>query len=60
MALDGQEWKVRGKGTWDIEIQGYNADEDTWGGVPNNKFDAEAVTVDYSDPAKFRWNICAE
>lgn len=67
MALDGQEWKVRGKGTWDIEIQTITKEADPendvpaeWGGVPNNKFDAEAVTVDYSDPAKFRWNICAE
>ena len=68
-ALDGQEWKVRGQGGWDKEIVGYVAEDnpdtpdvdeaDTWAGVPNNKFGAEVnVTMDYSDPAKYKWNVC--
>lgn len=63
------EWKVRGQGGWDKEIQIYRAEDDpatadfdetdTWGGVPNNVLGEEKnVTVDYSDPAKYRWNVC--
>ena len=70
-AMEGQEWKVRGVGTWDVEIQIYRTEDnpdtpdedeaDTWGGVPNNKFGADLnVTVDYSDATKYRWNVCGE
>ena len=65
-AMNGQEWKVRGQGTWDIEIEVIDDDPesenyDNWGGVPNNKFGAELnVTVDYSDGAKYRWKVPAE
>lgn len=63
------EWKVRGKGSWDKEIQIYRAEDDpattdfdeadTWGGVPNNVLgDVKDVTVDYSDAEKYRWNVC--
>ena len=65
-AMDGDQWKVRGEGGWDKEIQGYVADPeseafDTWIGVANNVLGAETtVAMDYSDPAKYRWNVCAE
>lgn len=70
-AFEGDAWKVRGEGGWDKEIQVYRTEDDpattdfdeadTWGGVPNNVLtDEKNVTVDYSDPAKYRWNVCAE
>ena len=65
-AMEGDQWKVRGEGGWDKEIQGFVTDEtseafDTWIGVSNNVLGAELnVTMDYSDPAKYRWNVCAE
>lgn len=63
-ATENAEWKVRGKGNWDQEIQGYIDDEksekyDTWDGVPNNVLGKDVnVTVDYSDAAKYRWKGC--
>ncbi len=64
-ALEGQEWKVRGEGNWDQDIEvlvpGDPANDvpDTWKGVDNNKFGADLnVTVDYSDPAQYRWKGC--
>lgn len=63
------EWKVRGQGGWDKEIQIYRAEDDpattdfdeadTWGAAPNNVLgDVKDVTVDYSDAEKYRWNVC--
>lgn len=63
------EWKVRGQGGWDKEIQIYRTEDnpatpdedeaDTWGGAPNNVLgDALDVTVDYTDAEKYRWNVC--
>lgn len=68
-ALEGQEWKVRGQGSWDKEIVSYVAEDDpattdvdesdTWKGVPNNKFGADVnVIMDYSDPTQYKWNVC--
>lgn len=71
MANANAEWKVRGQGGWDKEIQIYRAEDDpatadfdeadTWGGVPNNVLGADKnVTVDYSNAELYRWNVCAE
>ena len=64
VATEGATWKVRGVGTWDIEIQQFNDDpeaEEPWGGVDNNKLGADLnVIVDYSDPETYRWKNCAE
>ena len=61
MANANAEWKVRGQGGWDKEIQIRNAEEDTWSGVPNNVLGADKnVTVDYSDAELYRWNVCEE
>ena len=64
-ALEGQEWKVRGEGNWEQDIEvlvpGDPANDvpDSWKGVDNNKFGADLnVTVDYSDPAQYRWKGC--
>ena len=69
MANANAEWKVRGQGGWDKEIQVYRTEDDpatpdvdetdSWGGCKNNVLtDEKNVTVDYSDPAKYRWNVC--
>ena len=63
-AAPNAELKVRGVGGWDKEVQGYVDDTkseayDTWIGVPNVVLGEETnVTIDYSDPAKYRWNVC--
>jgi len=66
MANANAEWKVRGQGGWDKEIQVLvPADPDndtpaTWKGVDNNVLGNDKnVTVDYSDAEKYRWNVCA-
>lgn len=61
-ANEGAEVKVRGVGGWDKEIQSFNAEEDTWNGVPNFSLPAEDktdVVMDYSDANTYRWNVCA-
>jgi len=63
-AQNGQEWKVRGEGGWDKEIQVFETSEEKpegeWKGVPNNVFgDNFNVTVDYSDASLYRWNVCS-
>ena len=63
-AAAGDQWKVRGEGGWDKEIVGYVSDPDseaydTWIGVANNELGDETnVTMDYSDAAKYKWNVC--
>lgn len=63
------EWKVRGVGGWDKEIQVWRTEDDpatteedetdTWGGCKNNVLGNDKdVTVDYSDAEKYRWNVC--
>lgn len=66
-AMEGDQWKVRGEGTWDIEIKELvpgdpeNDVKDSWKGVDNNVLEAELdVTVDYSDATKFAWSMCIE
>jgi len=71
MANANAEWKVRGQGGWDKEIQVYRTEDDpattdfdeadTWGGCKNNVLGADKnVTVDYSNAELYRWNVCAE
>lgn len=62
-ATENAEWKVRGVGGWDKEIQIYDAEseDEPWKGVPNNVLGKDLnVTVDYSDAETYRWNVCAE
>lgn len=60
-ATPNAEWKVRGKGGWDKEIQGYVEAEDKWVGVANNVLgEDKEVTMDYSDAEKYRWNVCGD
>lgn len=63
-ATENAEWKVRGVGGWDKEIQYFDEEEEDptkqWKGVPNNVLGKDLnVTVDYSNPDKYRWNVCA-
>ena len=62
-ATENAEWKVRGVGGWDKEIQGLieeGEDAGQWTGVANNVLGKDLnVTVDYSNPDKYRWNVCA-
>ncbi|MBQ7448572.1 MAG: hypothetical protein IJS73_02075 [Paludibacteraceae bacterium] len=56
----GAEFKVRGVGGWDVEIQSYNAEKGEWGGCANNTLGEEAeVVVDYTDAELYRWSVCA-
>ncbi len=56
-----EQVKVRGVGGWDKEIHTLNAETGEWGGAPNFELTEETtVTMDYSDAAQYRWNICAE
>ena len=62
-ATENAEWKVRGVGGWDKEIQMYDAEsvDESWKGVPNNVLGKDLnVTVDYSDAETYRWNVCAD
>ncbi len=53
------EVKVRGVGGWDKEVQELKEDG-TWGGASNVVLtDNTTVTMDYTDAAKYRWNVCA-
>jgi len=66
VATPNAEWKVRGVGSWDKEIKGYCDDPDSeafdsWVGVANNVLGEDLnVTMDYSDPAKYIWNVCEQ
>lgn len=56
------EFKFREAGTWDNEIEWYNAEEDAWKGLDNMKFADKAdaqnkINLDYSDATKFRWKV---
>ena len=63
-AAAGTKYKIRGVGSWDKEVVGYVDDPeseayDTWIGVPDNIFGDDLNPVlDYSDAAKYKWNIC--
>ena len=64
-ATENAEWKVRGVGGWDKEIQYFDEEEEDptkqWKGVPNNVLGKDLnVTVDYSDAETYRWNVCAD
>lgn len=62
-ATENAEWKVRGVGGWDKEIQIYDAESEgePWKGVPNNVLGKDLnVTVDYSNAEVYRWNVCAD
>ncbi len=64
-ATENAEWKVRGVGSWDKEIQYFDEEEEDptkqWKGVPNNVLGKDLnVTVDYSDAETYRWNVCAD
>lgn len=62
-ATENAEWKVRGVGSWDKEIQGLieeGEDAGKWTGVANNVLGKDLnVTMDYSNAEKYRWNVCA-
>ena len=67
MANANAEWKVRGKGGWDKEIQYFDEEEEDptkqWKGVPNNVLGAShEVVVDYTstEETSYRWNVCEE
>lgn len=67
LANANAEWKVRGQGGWDKEIQYFDAEEEDptkqWKGVPNNVLgDEHEVLIDYSNTEEdsYRWNVCAE
>lgn len=48
-------------GTWDNCIQYYNVDEDGFYCVPSEILRAKKnVIIDYSDPALYRWAVCAD
>lgn len=55
------EFKFRQAGSWDNEVEAYDAENDTWGGMPNMKFGELAVegkiNLDYSDATKYRWKV---
>ena len=58
---EGDEWKVRGAGSWDKEILMYYSDVEAWYGVPNNSLpQGTGVVVDYSNSYLYRWNECSE
>ena len=61
-ATPNAEWKVRHVGSWaEGEVQIKSAEDDTWGGVPNNVLgESKDVTMDYSDAEKYRWNVCED
>jgi hypothetical protein len=70
IAAENAQWKIRHEVSWqEGEILVYRTEDDpattdfdetdTWGGCENNVLGAETdVVVDYTDPAKYRWNIC--
>lgn len=63
-AKAGDDIKFRGVNpddAWGVQVEGYDAENDKWNEMGNQKLAAEkSVTFDWSDPAVYRWNICAE
>ena len=63
-AKEGQEFKVRGEGDWEKEIQVFVAPDEenpegSWKGLDNIKFGAELnITLDYSADT-YRWKTCS-
>lgn len=57
----GFKFKAVGDTDWTNQIQAYNAEEDTWNDLGNEKLtDVETIEIDYSDPAKYRYTLCGE
>ena len=63
-ATPNTAFKIRGQGSWDKEVWRYVDDPDspeydTWISVPTNYFgDDLNPVVDYSNPSKYKWNVC--
>jgi hypothetical protein len=68
-AKASQFFKFRGAGSWDQELEIYNAEEDTWATIADGQFKfghlwsddtwkgepCKMIELDWSDPAAYRW-----
>ena len=65
-AKESAEFKFREAGTWDNEIEKYNAESDEWGAMPNVKISTvlneakDAIVLDLSDPEMYRWKVVGD
>ena len=60
-AVASDEFKFAGSVSgWDNEIEAYDAENDTWNGLGNEKFgDQTTFNFDFSNPELYRWKACA-
>ena len=66
-AKAAQFFKFRGAGSWDQELEVYDAENDTWAKIGDNALvfgqladDQNAVVLDFSDPELARWTVKEE
>ena len=57
------EFKIRSKGSWDVQLQKYDETEQDWANMGNLKFgelaNAGVIDLDFSDAEVYRWSSAA-
>lgn len=57
----GASFKIRGVGSWAVEVQVYDEESGEWGGCSDNVLGSDAdVVIDYTNAELYRWSVCAE
>ena len=60
-AKENDEWRIRGVGSWDYELQSYNAEMNSWTYTNNFLFGSDQnIVINLSNPNQYRWNVCEE